>query len=183
MDPLLEQAARNEGDARDQLVRQFSDRLRLFIERDLGARVRREVSGSDLVQDVFLEVFRSLHSMPEGSTLETFWGRLRRNASWIIARRAKRSADFGNVQRADPAAEEETTGEVTRGDELRMLRELIARLDPKYGDVVRLRLEGKRFAEIGTQLHEREDTVRKRFERAYAALERLVKRPDEDVAG
>ena len=50
------------------------------------------------------------------------------------------------------------------------MRALLGRLEPKYADVVRLRLEGLAFADIAARLGTREDTARQRFARVMRVL-------------
>jgi RNA polymerase sigma factor (sigma-70 family) len=50
------------------------------------------------------------------------------------------------------------------------MRSLLDRLDPKYADVVRLRLDGVSFAEIAERLGVEEATVRQRLSRVLRTL-------------
>ncbi len=178
MHPWLEDARNGDEVARRLLVEACEGPLRAFVERNAGARVRRHSPIGDLCQDVFADVFRGLASLPPDADLDTFKGRLIRNARWIIARRARKAGEFHGASAPGaappPPATPRETGLVTRNDELARIDALVGRLDPLLGDVVRLRTDGLAFAEIADRLGRNEATVRKQYSRAVAALrERL----------
>jgi len=182
MDPVLERAVRGSHQARDELARRFGPDLASYIDRQAGARIRRVASVSDLCQEVFDRVFRSLSldRVPEGFTADQFRGRLFRNAHWVISSHAKAAKRFlgestaGTAEAAQRSVDPPRAGSVTEADELRWVRELADRLDPHYGKVIRLRLEGLEFEEVARRLGEKVDTVRKRYLRACDALKRQI---------
>ncbi len=94
MHPLLSEAAQGSLPAQQQLVERFTADLRQYIDRKMWRRLKRHVSAADLSQETFVQVFRSLASLPEDATLDTFKGRLFKNASWLIARRSEAAGHF-----------------------------------------------------------------------------------------
>jgi len=116
---------------------------------------------------VFDRVFRSLTRLPDGFTQDQFRGRLFKNAQWVIATHGKAAKRFLGESNADGGETVEravvppSVGTVTHADEIRWVRELADRLGPRYGDVIRLRLEGLTFEEVARRLDEKVDTVRK----------------------
>lgn len=175
MDELLQRARDGDEAARAALVRAHERRLRRYVERRSGRHLRRDVSASDVVQDVFLRVFAALPAMPADASAETFRRWLYRHADWVLADRGnaarhhhgESAAGAGPSQAPSPAG---TTGPVTRADEVVWLRTLLARLPAKYADVVRLRLEGLAFDAIGRRLGIQEAAARQRYARVLQAL-------------
>lgn len=174
IDALLANAVRGDSSARDELVRRHAAELSRFVERQLGARMRRQVSIADVCQETFAVVLRSLDSLPEGATNDMFRARLFKNTEWVIAQFARRGRRFEGESQAPrhetPASAGTETGPVTRAEEIDRLRRLAERLPENYRAVVLLRLEGKSFAEIGLAVGLDEALARKRYERAYHRL-------------
>lgn len=182
MDPVLRRAFSGSREAKEELVLRYGPELRAFIESKTGPKLRRHISVSDLTQETFMKVFRaSLKTIPEGETLEGFRRRLFQNAIWMIRRQAKRyrravgESSCPETPRelgTDPTKER---GEVTRADELAWLLLLSSRIGEKYGDILRLRAQGKEFSEIARALEITEQAARKRCERAIRALREALK--------
>jgi len=180
MDPLLQRACAGDEAAWRDLIGAHQQALQRYLDRRMGARLRRGCSASDLMQEVCLRVFRALRSAPADATERTFRRWLYRHADWVLAERghAARRHEGESVAGArggDLPARERSTGdgEVTHRDQVAWLRALLDRLAPKYGDVVRLRLEGLSFAAIGARLGLQEATVRQRLSRVLRTLTEL----------
>lgn len=174
MDVLLEAARAGDPAARDRLAALVAPELRGFTDRHMGARLKRHLSISDVCQDVIVQALDALPALRPEATLDDFRRVLFQRARWLLldrGRGAQRHAGESVAPDADSPQEQGTrTGLVTRGDELRHLRALVERLDPRYGDVIALRIEGRRFAEIAVAQNDTESNVRKRYQRAVAAL-------------
>jgi len=173
-DELLQRAAAGDSAAQQDLVDNNAKSLRRYLDRHMGIRMQRAVSAADLSQEVFTRVFQALASMPEDATARTFRRWLYRHANWVLSNHGNRAGRHVGESVAGSGYEHETPqasqGEVTLRDEVVWLQELISRLEPKYADVVRLRLQSKSFAEIAEQLQINEDTARQRHARVLRIL-------------
>lgn len=185
MDPLLQRACAGDQAAWRQLVEQNSAALRRYLDRRMGTRMRRAYSASDLGQEVFTRLFQALPSAPDDATERTFRRWLYRHADWVLANRghaARRhfgeSVAGGSGGDAVDPGQQRTDGEVTQRDQIAWARALLDRLPRKYGDVVRLRLDGLSFAEIGAALGLEEATVRQRFSRVLRTLTETPGQPE-----
>ena len=176
------QAARA-GDraARNALYERFEPRLRAYLARRVGKKLTRAVSVSDLCQDTFLQVLDALRVLPEDATLDDFQGLLFRHAQWIVGKQAEKHGGFRGestpgaaVDPVAPPNDGRSKGEVTRLDELEWLRALVGTLPEDQAAVVRLRLDGRTFAEIARELGIRADGARQRYLRGSLALRRRV---------
>lgn len=174
MDDLLQRAKDGDERARTELIAAHEARLRRYLERRSGARLRRDVSGSDLLQEAFLRVFAALRAMPDDASIDTFRRWLYRHADWVLQNHGRAAARHDGESAAEPpasvAAEVASTGAVTHADEVAWLRALLARLPAKYADVVRLRLEGLSFEIIGERLGIDAAAARQRFARVLQTL-------------
>lgn len=175
IDPILQRASDGDDQAQRELVDSNAAALRRYLDRRMGNQLRRAVSAADLSQEVFTRVFLAMSSMPDGADQRTFRRWLYRNADWVLsnhghaARRLQgESAVISSYQHAQPGG---THGDVTMRDEAAWLRALLRRLEPKYADVVKLRLDGLSFADIGTRLGITEVTARQRHGRILRILQ------------
>lgn len=177
MDPLLERASSGDRAARDELMRRFEVELKTYTTQRLGLKLRRQWSVADVCQEVFLQVFRGLDTLPADASLDTFKGRLFQNAIWMIDRMARRGARFaGESAGNDLERAADASGGVTRTDELEWLKALAERLRDPYRSVLVRRLAGRGFAEIAAELGDSEAAVRKRYVRAFRMLREIVER-------
>lgn len=175
MHDLLRAATAGDERARSELVAMHAPRLQRYIERRSGARLLRETSTSDMVQETFLRLFSALRAMPGDATLDTFRRWMFRHADWVLQNHGRAAARHRGESVAETpppglAATSPATGAVTAADEAAWLRSLLQRLPARYGDVVRLRLEGLSFAAIGAQLGVDEAAARQRFARVLQTL-------------
>ncbi len=175
MDPLLRAAIDGDEAARTALVAANAPRLRRYLERRSGQRLRRDVSAADLAQEVFLRVFVAMRAMPEDATADTFRRWLYRHADWVLqnhgrAAARRRGESAGDTPPAATPSPQASTGVVTAADEVAWLRALLQKLPAKYADVVRLRLDGLSFEVIGQRLGVDEAAARQRFARVLQTL-------------
>jgi RNA polymerase sigma factor (sigma-70 family) len=180
---LLVRAARD-GDraARERLFRLYSEPLRGWLRGNVGERLGRALSHSDLAQETFLRALDALKVLPDGAGLSDFEGLLYQNARWRVLKHAERHRYYeGESAAGAPASKapdpdgDASAGVVTRTDESRWVRELIERLPSDQAAVVRRRLDGRPFADIGRELDITEETARKRHLRGTLALQRLAR--------
>lgn len=176
MDPILQRARDGDPAAWQTLIDQHAGLLRRYLDRRMGQRMRRAVSSADLVQEVLARMLLAMREAPADATTRTFRRWLLRHADWVLAskglaaRRHLGESVAGEMEPAALGAQQPTTGDVTRQDQVAWLRALLDRLDPKYADVVRLRLEGASFAAIAEHLGVEEATVRQRLSRVLRTL-------------
>jgi RNA polymerase sigma factor (sigma-70 family) len=176
VDPILQHARDGDPAAWQVLVDQHSTLLRRYLDRRMGPQLRRTCSSGDLVQEVLTRMLHALRAAPADATLQTFRRWLLQHADWVLASRGHGARRHfgesvagvidGSLADRSPA----TTGPVTHADQVAWMRSLLDRLDPKYADVVRLRLDGVSFAEIAERLGVEEATVRQRLSRVLRTL-------------
>ncbi len=151
-----------------------------YLRRRMGARARRWVAADALASDVLCETILGLVSLPEAadeSDLHARLLRIARSRLWDALRRHgnERGESWAPAARAEPRAASASTHAVTRADDGRLLRELVARLREEQASAVRLcGIEGRTYAEAGALLGLAPDTVRKRYRSGLLALRRLL---------
>ena len=176
MDPILQRARDGDPMAWPTLVDQNGALLRRYLDRRMGSKVRRTCSSGDLAQEVLTRMLQALRAAPDDATERTFRRWLLRHADWVLAdkglaaRRHVGESVAGGAGPAGVGAQQPTTGDVTRRDQIAWLHALLDRLDPKYAAVVRLRLEGASFPQLATQLGLAEAAVRQRLSRVLRLL-------------
>ncbi len=180
---LLARALDGSTEAHGELFDRMSPRLRAFFRKSVGKRLARAVSVSDLCQETFLRSLRVIETLPADARVRHFHGALYRNARWLVADQARRTHDFQGESAAESPGEllvgdsGHATGPVTSTDERRWLHEHVGALDPGIEAVVRLRMQGRSFADLARELGLKESTARKRFLRGALLLrERLGRR-------
>lgn len=182
MDPLLERARAGDRTAWSELAVATSDELRKFVERGMGERLKRRVAPDDLCQEALLQALGAIPALRADATIDDFRRLLLRNANWVVMDRGRRDKKLvgESVSPVEPGAVAQGTspetraGPVTRADDLRWMHSLVARLDSRFGQVIAARLAGKDFPEIALELGASEANVRKRYQRAVAALKQII---------
>lgn len=171
---LLQRARAGDPDAWRELVAQHSARLRRYLRRRMGAHLHRACSAGDLEQEVLLRVFRGLPAAPADASVRLFRRWLYRHADWVLSSRGLAARRFQGESAggtAEPVEHPESeTGAVTRQDQVAWLQRLIDRLAPRFAEVVRLRLEGRSFADVAQRLGIDEAAARQRFARVLHVL-------------
>ena len=175
---LIRRARAGEAEAVGVLCERIRPGLTAFIQRRMSTQAGRWTTADDITQGVLIEMVRQLPSLPEAATEEDVWKRVHRTAGFRVTDALRRHrVHFGESvcpsMLGEPGGNTPSTGPVTRADDRRWLEALIARLPPKYADVVRLcALEGLSSDEAARELGLRNVTVRKRYETARKALNR-----------
>ena len=80
----------------------------------------------------------------------------------------------GGVQIADDSPEASIEELIASRDLLEKAKAAIKKLDPRYGDVIWMQLEGYEVSEIAALFSEKADTIRKRLYRGRAMLHNAV---------
>ncbi|MEM7309363.1 MAG: sigma-70 family RNA polymerase sigma factor [Planctomycetota bacterium] len=170
---LVRRAQAGEPEALNELLERASPAVRRALQRLVGARLARQVSLSDLEQEVLLQGVQAVRRLPAGAGPEDLLALLLQHARWSVGRAAERRVgpereSLGAVEAAPRPAS--SLGAITRADELSWFRRRIVALETPLRDVVLGRLEGRTFREIGAELGIGEEAARKRYLRAALSL-------------
>ncbi len=181
---LVRRARDGSEEAFRELLELCRPQLESALRRQIGAELQRFVSLSDVEQEVLVRVRDLLARLGEDATIEDFAALLLHNARWVVGKLARQGARFTGESAAgagtfdepapDPAAA--SAGPVTRNDEKAWLDSRIGELDPTLAIVVRLRMRGLTFEQIGTEISIGTDAARKRFAQAAEQLARAAGR-------
>lgn len=176
---LLPAAQRGSTGAQDELVRRFTPMLERYLRGEVGKKLGRAVSVSDLCQETFVQSLRALDRLAPTASLDDFQAHLLRHAQWILGKQARHHERFRGESVAERAAQEleqpaRTAGDVTRTDQREWMLSMVDRLDEKQAAVVRLRLQPMEFAEIAAELGISEMSARKRYVRGFHELRRRM---------
>jgi RNA polymerase sigma-70 factor, ECF subfamily len=171
-------AAARDGDqgAFSSLYRRHASSVYSRLTRLVGPVPERE----DLLQQVFLELHRSLPSFRGDSTLGTYLGRIAAHVAfgYLRHRRRKHTVPLEPEQLADLVAPGVAPDEAARGREnLRQLFEMLGRLKPKKRlAFVLVAVEGLTLSEAAVQLDATQDAVKQRVLAARHELEGMLSR-------
>lgn len=146
----------------------YGDRILRYAGRMLADTER----ARDVVQETFLRVQTSLHTLRDRDSLEPWLFRVARNQV-ITALRQKRGDD--GVDPEDLPGDGTPLDDLIRGETAGMVRAMMAALKPEFREVLILReYEQLSYAEIASIIGESEDLVGMRLLRARKALARLM---------
>lgn len=178
MDPdaaLISRA--QEGDTK--AFRQLFSRHQGTVSRIVYRMIGPSPDVEDVVQDVFLNVYRSLHSFRGDAKFSTWLYRLATNVTRMHLRRGRSRPKFSDVEvpetRRDGKPQETPEMQVERAERVRALYRLLEGLSEKKREVLVLHdLEGVPAKEIAVTLEIPVLTVRTRLfyarKELYAAL-------------
>lgn len=159
--PWVEAARGGDRPAFERLYRRYSS----MVHGILLARVpRRDVE--DLVQEVFLTVFRRIGSLRDAAAF----------AGWLATIARNRATDFlrGHPPASEPLDEELATAETTDA-EARAILEIVRRLPDAYRETLVLRLvEGMTGPEIAERTGLTPGSVRVNLHRGMAMLREIL---------
>ncbi len=183
---LIARCRKNDVAAFEQLIGAYEQRVFALAFGMLGNRQDAE----DMTQDIFLKVFRSIHTFRENASFSTWVYRVATNVCLDeIRRRKKRSGDvsINQTNRDDEAFElalpdpGETPFEAAQKKEaMAALREAIDCLGEEQRAVVVMRdLEGLSYEEIAHALGTSLGTIKSRLNRARQTLRRLLENKKE----
>jgi RNA polymerase sigma-70 factor (ECF subfamily) len=157
-------------------LRALFDRERLRVHGLLYRVVGANTHMDDLIQDTFLEVFRSLPGFRGDSSLRTWIDRCAVRVAYAHFERKKRQPllePVYDVSSGAPSPEERTS----RRDAVRRLYAELDRLDPRQRMAFTLfALEGRSLREVATIMESTVATAKIRAWRAQRMLERKAKR-------
>jgi len=150
-----------------ELVDRYKDR----VFRLLGRYCRDSIECEDLAQEVFLKVFRKLHTFNHESQFFTWLYRITANAatdhlSRASSRRLRLVEDTGVFERGDEDHESPTAG-LEQQELAQVTREIVASLPEKFRTILVLReFEGLSYTDIAEVLEIQLGTVESRLFRA-----------------
>ena len=164
------------------LVDRYKDR----VFRLLGRYCRDAVECEDLAQEVFLKVFRKLHTFKHDSQFFTWLYRITVNAatdhlSRASSRRLRLVEDTGVFERGDEDRESPTAP--LESEELaRVTREIVAQMPEKFRTILVLReFEGLSYTDIAELLEIQLGTVESRLFRARKRFKEALVRQHPDL--
>ncbi len=173
MDPLVERAQNGDQAAFQELFLKYRDTVARVVYRVMGPSSEIE----DVVQDVFIHVYRSLHTFRGEAKFTTWLYRLSANVTKMHLRRKKSRPRFADVpipERLEPR-DDAPDQAVERRERVEALYRLVDRLSEKKREVLVLHdFEGMSAKEIAEVVEAPVLTVRTRLfyarKELYAAL-------------
>jgi RNA polymerase sigma-70 factor (ECF subfamily) len=178
VDALIERCLRGDQVAWDQIVRQHWRKVFNLAYKFVG----RHDEAEDLTQDIFLKIFKALHTFDRRANFQTWLISISRNLCIDHYRSVRKERETMNRD-VDPA--DLTPVATTRSpyaaleqrDRVELLREALGRLAPTLRTAVMLRdIQELSYQEIATQLRLPEGTVKSRINRGRAELARQIQK-------
>jgi RNA polymerase sigma factor (sigma-70 family) len=169
-------AAARSGDraAQQDLLEGLRPRLKRYIDRHMGAQVRRRVEPDDVYQTVVLTFLSRLERFPDDLVEEEVLAYALQIAKWRIAdvlKGGSREQGESVLPRSEIEDQQPSTGPVTRKDDQGWTREKIQGLPGKYSGVLWCYyVEGKSMHDIADELGIATDLVRQRLARGRRLL-------------
>ena len=173
--PLIDLALRGDRRAFDEIYRRYADEVHRRISRLVGPDPERE----DLVQQVFIDVFRGLAKFRRESAFSTWLYRIVVNVAYEhLRKRQRRPADVVALELLEKADDRLNPEESARQRES-LLRGLamLERLDPRKRIAFVLRcVEGLSLDEIGAIVGAKAPAVGQRVKHAQRELAAMIER-------
>ena len=177
-DALIERCLRGDQVAWDRIVRQHWRKVFNLAYKFVG----RHDEAEDLTQDIFLKIFRALHTFDRRANFQTWLISISRNLCIDHYRSVRkeretmaREVDAANLS---PVSRERSPhGELEQIDLRQLIQQGLAELPPALKEAVELRdLRELSYQEIATQLRLPEGTVKSRINRGRLELARQLRR-------
>jgi RNA polymerase sigma-70 factor (ECF subfamily) len=178
MDALIERCLAGDQQAWDQIVRQHWRKVFNLAYKFVG----RHDEAEDLTQDIFLKIFKALHTFDRRANFQTWLISISRNLCIDHYRsvRKERETMARDVDASTlmPASRERSPyGELEQIDLRVRIRQALAELPPTLREAVVLRdLQEFSYQEIADKLHLPEGTVKSRINRGRLELARQMRR-------
>ena len=178
IDQLVERCLRGDQTAWNDIVRLYRRKVFNVAYKFVG----RHDEAEDLTQDVFLKVFKSLHTFDRRANFSTWLISVSRNLCIDHYRRVRRERDLVNhdvdvVSLPRAAGGETAYGALERRDRVAMLREALDTLPPSLRSALLLRdIQELSYHEIARRLDVPEGTVKSRINRGRGELARQIAR-------
>jgi RNA polymerase sigma-70 factor (ECF subfamily) len=172
---LIERCLRGEESAWEKIVQRFRRKVFHIAYKFTG----RHDEAEDLMQDIFLKVFKSLEKFNRDADFSTWLSSVARNYCIDHYRASKREREVlvHDLVAFDlaPASSGNPHRALEEGDRRSLLRRGLDRLPPKLREAVILRdLHGLSYQEMAEKLGLPEGTVKSRINRGREELARLL---------
>jgi RNA polymerase sigma-70 factor (ECF subfamily) len=177
---LVERCLSGEDAAWEELVRSHTRRVYGLCYRFTG----RDAEAQDLVQEVFLRIFRTLKTFrAEEGSFATWLTRVTRNLLIDHYRRARHDRITDSIEDQLPVLEEglsvaaRTDSALAGREASELLQAALGKLSPELRETVILRdLQDMEYREVAQVLNVPEGTVKSRLNRGRAELARVLKK-------
>lgn len=149
------------------------ERLNNTLFKYIVSRTRNRDDATDLLQDVFIDLWRGLQKFSYRSEGQ-FYG-------FVFTITKRKLSKHYKTNRKTQEIDENTPGQsyemdIEKKDDLRVMTKAVSKLKEKNRIVIELRYwSGLTFSEIGTILNCKETTVKVRHHRALKTLEEIMK--------
>lgn len=188
MDTLIASCLGGDQAAWEEIVRQHRRKVFNIAYKFTG----RHDEAEDLTQDIFLKIFKSLHTFDRRANFQTWLVSVSRNLCIDHYRSVRkeretidRDVDAGELMPAAPG--QNAYQALEQADRVELLRKAMAGLPPSLREaVVKRDIQELSYQEIADQLKLPEGTVKSRINRGRTELARQVQRirqEDEGVSG
>jgi RNA polymerase sigma-70 factor, ECF subfamily len=165
---LIEGCRRNDVASQRALYEACHEQVWRLAVRMLGAQ-----EAPDVVQEVFLRVFRSLHQFSGASRFRTWLHRITINECLQLRRRSKNTLPLGGREPVDLSSDRTIVARM----ECELLRAALAELDPELRALLLLReTEGLTYDELARALAMPVGTIGSRLNRARTRLKEVLLR-------
>ena len=177
-DALIERCLAGDQEAWNQIVRTHWRKVFNLAYKFVG----RHDEAEDLAQDVFLKIFKALHTFDRRANFQTWLISISRNLCIdhyrsVRKERETMARDVDASTLTPPARERSPLGELEHLDLRQRIREALAELPPTLREAVVLRdLQEFSYQEIAAQLRLPEGTVKSRINRGRLELARQLRR-------
>jgi RNA polymerase sigma-70 factor (ECF subfamily) len=178
IESIIQRCLQGDQLAWDQIVRQHWRKVFNVAYKFVG----RHEEAEDLVQDIFLKVFRSLDTFDRRANFQTWLISVSRNLCIDHYRSVRKereaiNADVNASELSPPAADGGPVARLEQRDRVRLLRQALAMLPPTLRTAVLLRdIQELSYQEIATRLKLPEGTVKSRINRGRSELARQIRR-------
>jgi len=188
IDTLIASCLGGDQIAWEQIVRQHRRKVFNIAYKFTG----RHDEAEDLTQDIFLKIFKSLHTFDRRANFQTWLVSVSRNLCIDHYRSVRkeretidRDVDAGELTPSAPG--QNAYQALEQADRVELLRKAMAELPPSLREaVVKRDIQEMSYQEIADQLNLPEGTVKSRINRGRTELARQVQRireEDEGVTG
>src|SRR5688572_23955809 len=177
-DLLIERCLTGDQQAWELIVRQHWRKVFNLAYKFVG----RHDEAEDLAQDVFLKIFKALHTFDRRANFQTWLISISRNLCIdhyrsVRKERETMARDVDASLLTPPSRDRSPLGELEQVDLRRRIKEALAELPPTLREAVVLRdLQEFSYQEIATQLRLPEGTVKSRINRGRLELARQLRR-------
>ena len=179
---LLEGLKAGESEAYEQLLAEYQDKIYRLAWR----MTRNDADAEEVVQNVFLQIFRKIDTFEGNSALSTWIYRVTSNAALMLLRSRKKNTDSledafprysedGHVEDPEPSWGDLPEERFLSDEALGKVDDAVAKLAPEYRAVFVLRdVEGQSTEEVAEALGLSVSAVKSRLHRARMFLRKRL---------